>query len=245
MCIMWPLTRLNSQNLNTGSLLFLCSKYRVQVITAVAMLSPKVKTSLHQGWMAVCRKCWSLKFSGKVQNRPWTVGTTTHLQHFLQTSASLHKILSDPENKGQQQRGVNFDTLGSWNNRLSLKILIEESIKKGKLIPKIPLEEVGRASLIGRRKVNEDRMVVKELENNLLYVGIFDGHSSAFAADYVVEYLEHHIRYWLSKTSALDVVLHKSFLGIHNVLARHLTHYFMGESLRLTDITYSAYMMKH
>ena len=206
---------------------------QVQAIIQIAMQSPKVKTSLHQGLVAVCRKCWSLRLSVEVQKRPWLFCSATHQQRFLQTSASLRKVLSDPENKGRQQRGVNFDTLGSWNNRLSLKILMEESIKKGKLIPKIPLEEVGKASLIGRRRVNEDRMVVKELENNLLYVGIFDGHTSAFAADYVLDHLEHHIRYWLFKTPDLDVVLHKSFLGVHNVLARHLAHYFMGEFIRI------------
>lgn len=208
---------------------FVCSNYQVHVITTTVMLSPKVKTSLHQGLVAVCKKCWSLKFLREVHSRPLAVHTISPSQRLLQTSASLHKVLSDPENKGQHQRGVNFDVLGSWNNRLSLKILMEESIKKGKLIPKIPLEKVGRASLIGRRKVNEDRMVMKELEDNLLYIGIFDGHSNAFAADYVVEYLEHHIRYWLSKTPDLNEVLHKSFVDIHNVLARHLTHYFIGE----------------
>ena len=46
--------------------------------------------------------------------------------------------LSDPENKGKRQRGVNFDTLGSWNNRLDFSISLEKSIEKGKLIPEIP-----------------------------------------------------------------------------------------------------------
>lgn len=113
---------------------------------------------------------------------------------------------------------------------MTLPILIEESIKKGKLIPKIPLEEVGTASLIGRRNYNEDRMTIKELSNSILYVGIFDGHSTSFAADYVAENLELHIKYWLSRTADLNTVLHKSFVDIHNVLARHLTHYFIGES---------------
>lgn len=65
--------------------------------------------------------------------------------------------LTDPENKGGQQRGVNFDTLGSWNNRLDMPIMMNESIKRGNLIPEIPFEHVGIDSLLGRRKVNEDR----------------------------------------------------------------------------------------
>ena len=65
--------------------------------------------------------------------------------------------LTDPENIGKRQAGVNFDTLGSWNNRISMQIAMKESLKMGKLIPQIPLEKVGTASLIGRRKYNEDR----------------------------------------------------------------------------------------
>lgn len=155
----------------------------------------------------------------------------------LHTSSTLGSILSDPENKGQQQRGVNFDTLGSWNNRLSLPILVEQSIKKGKLIPKIPLEEVGTASFIGRRKANEDRMVVKELIENLLYIGIFDGHGSAFASEYVQEYMEHHLRFWLTQTKDLRTVLHKSFIDIHNVMTRHLAQYFIGSEIFTTGTT--------
>jgi hypothetical protein len=50
------------------------------------------------------------------------------------------------------QKGVNFETLGSWNNRIDMPIMIEESIKTGKLIPEIPLDQVGKATLLGRRK---------------------------------------------------------------------------------------------
>ena len=71
--------------------------------------------------------------------------------------------LSDPENKGGRQKGVNFDTLGSWNNRIDMSIMIEESIKTGKLIPEIPLDQVGMATLLGRRKINEDRYNIMNL----------------------------------------------------------------------------------
>nr|KAG5709648.1 hypothetical protein BaRGS_027673 [Batillaria attramentaria] len=60
-------------------------------------------------------------------------------------------------------------------------------------------------------------MVIKELKENLLYIGIFDGHGSSFAADYVMEYLEHHMTYWLSQTKNLRTVLHKSFIDVNNI----------------------------
>ena len=58
-----------------------------------------------------------------------------------------------------------FDTFGTWDNRIEkLPILVEESIKKGKLIPEISIDLVGTASLQGRSKHQEDRFVVKELD---------------------------------------------------------------------------------
>ena len=60
----------------------------------------------------------------------------------------------------KETRGVNLDTLGSWNNRLSLPILYDQSVKKGKIIPRVPLDKIHASSVIGRRKVNEDRYVI-------------------------------------------------------------------------------------
>ncbi|KAL5008766.1 hypothetical protein ScPMuIL_014347 [Solemya velum] len=133
--------------------------------------------------------------------------------------------LTDPENKGHYQRGVNFDTLGSWNNRLDMPIQIEQSIKSGLLIPKIPLNEIGYSSLIGRRKVNEDRFITVELTPDILYFGIFDGHNGGLAADYTCQFLHQHIKFWMSQIKDLHRVLWNAFLDCHNVLARHLVFY--------------------
>jgi hypothetical protein len=42
--------------------------------------------------------------------------------------------LSDPENKGGRQKGVNFDTLGSWNNRIDMSIM---KVEKSTVVYKI------------------------------------------------------------------------------------------------------------
>lgn len=141
--------------------------------------------------------------------------------------------MTDPENKGHHSRGVNFDTLGSWNNRLDMPIWYEQSIIKGIPIPRIPLDEIGIASVIGRRKVNEDRFIFKELApQSLLYFGIFDGHGGSYAVDYVCNNLENHMLYWLTQTSDLTKVLHQSFVDINNVLTRHIVHYHAGKSVQ-------------
>ena len=74
---------------------------------------------------------------------------------------------------------------------------------------------------------------MKELSPNLLYAGIFDGHSSSMAADYVWANLETHMEYWLTQTSNLSTVLTNAFIELNNLLARHLTYYFLGQTSHL------------
>jgi len=124
--------------------------------------------------------------------------------------------LSDPANTGKRARGVNFDTLGSWNNRMELAINVEESIRRGRLIPMISLADVGEGSLDGRRQVNEDRTVTVELAPNLLMFGIFDGHGGAEAVDYVVKHLPGQVKRLLDEESDLKTVLHKAYLNVND-----------------------------
>lgn len=68
--------------------------------------------------------------------------------YFTRTTQTLQDRRNEPEN---------FDTLGTWDNRIDLPLLLQASIKHGKPIPKISVENVGSASVIGRRTTNEDR----------------------------------------------------------------------------------------
>ena len=162
--------------------------------------------------------CW-LKSSNSYQ--PFVVTK----RQYVHNAVPLCGVLSDPENKGQRQAGVNFDTIGSWNNRLEMPIQVEKSIEKGRLIPQIPLDKVGSASLVGRRKVNEDRFRIEEIDSDLLFFGIFDGHGGDLAVEFVDNHILDHIRFWLSKSSDLFEVLRNSFIDINNVLTRHIAHY--------------------
>lgn len=177
-------------------------------------------------------------YGGQEQCADWLTGRCSYLP-FVIAKRHMHgterlqanSYLSDPENKGQRQRGVNFDTIGSWNNRMEMPIQLEKSIEKGKLIPRIPLDRIGTASLVGRRKVNEDRFKVEELDSDLLYFGIFDGHGGELAVDYVNNHMLDHLRFWLSKSTDLFEVLRNSFLDVNNVLTRHIYHYDVDRKL--------------
>lgn len=76
---------------------------------------------------------------------------------YLSTSCVLLHNLSGNTFLEHRNEPENFDTLGTWDNRIDLPLLLQASIKHGKPIPKISVENVGTASVIGRRTTNEDR----------------------------------------------------------------------------------------
>ncbi|XP_033728618.1 protein phosphatase 1K, mitochondrial-like [Pecten maximus] len=154
-------------------------------------------------------------------------------------------VLSDPENKGKKQVGINFDTIGSWNNRISMPILIKESIQTGKLIPQIPLEKIGTASLLGRRNRNEDRYAIKKLSSEYLYFGIFDGHNGDLASEYLQSCMSDSLSFWLSREPDESVVLRQSFIDLNNSLARHLTLYWLDDEQFSAGSTATVCVLQH
>lgn len=89
-------------------------------------------------------------------------------------------------------------------------------------------DEVGTASLLGRRKVNEDRFSIEQISDDLLYFAIFDGHGGDTAVNFVQKFMLRHIGYWLTKTSNLSEVLQNSFIEVNNLLTRHIVTYDIG-----------------
>lgn len=145
----------------------------------------------------------------------------------LKTSS---KGLNDALDKFSRRAAGNFDTLGSWNNRLDLQVNIEESIKTGTLIPEIAIDKVAVSSLIGRRKENEDRFRIVKLAPNLFMFAIFDGHGGALAADYTSSHMGEYILGHLErKEKDLVGILHKSFVEVNAAFAKYLYHNYVGE----------------
>lgn len=98
----------------------------------------------------------------------------------------------DPDGSG---RPATWDNFGIWDNRIDEPILLPPSIKYGKPIPKISLENVGCASHIGKRKENEDRFVSAQLTDEVLYFAVYDGHGGPAAADFCHTHMEKCIMY--------------------------------------------------
>lgn len=103
----------------------------------------------------------------------------------------------DPDGSG---RPATWDSFGIWDNRIDEPILLPPSIKYGKPIPKISLENVGSSSHIGKRKENEDRFGFAQLTEEILYFAVYDGHGGPAAADFCHTHMEKCILYvqWLS-----------------------------------------------
>lgn len=73
------------------------------------------------------------------------------------------------------------------DNRIDFGLLLQQSIKSGKPIPKINIEDVGYANVLGRRTYNEDFYRAMELKPNssstsIMYFAIFDGHGGHLCA---------------------------------------------------------------
>lgn len=119
----------------------------------------------------------------------------------------------DPDGSGQP---ATWDNFGIWDNRIDEPILLPPSIKYGKPIPKISLENVGCASLIGKRKENEDRFGFAQLTEEVLYFAVYDGHGGPAAADFCHTHMEKCVMYvyspWLWSSSSFSVELFSLWL---------------------------------
>ena len=145
------------------------------------------------------------------------------------SSSNQGSPLTDPENRGLSQRFTNFDTLGTWNNKLSLSVDYEKSMRHGRLIPEVTAKNVGVASLLGRRNTNEDRYIITELMPNLMMFAIFDGHGGSPAVDYVHQNFAKIISSHISGVDDdLSAVLRKAFETMNATLTRHLCRHAKG-----------------
>ncbi|XP_076849999.1 protein phosphatase Mn(2+)-dependent 1K [Brachyhypopomus gauderio] len=122
-------------------------------------------------------------------------------------------------------RPATWDSFGIWDNRIDTPIMLPPSIRYGTPIPELNLNNVGRASHIGRRRDNEDRFRVAKLTPSMHFFALFDGHGGAQASDFCYSHMEHYIRDGLEDEWDLEVVLSNAFLQVDAALASHLQLY--------------------
>ena len=207
-----------------------CNNSNLYVLqNTVPVVIPMASTVSMRAFIGACLKRENHLLKSILYNKHVETRTPSREVHFGKFRQQLNSPLTDPENKGKRQDGTNFDTLGSWNNRMAMPVNMEQSIKKGKLIPKMDITNIGEASLLGRRKVNEDRFFFKELSPDLSLYGIFDGHGGHIAAEYVQNHLTDHITQCVdSGETELTVILEKAFVEVNKAFTKYLHTNFVG-----------------
>lgn len=140
---------------------------------------------------------------------------------FLQP-ARFYSVTAVTKRRQAAAKTTNFDVLGTWDSRTELPLELESSINYGVPIPQILLSAVGTHSIQGRRPYNEDRFVVKELQHNLLYFAVFDGHGGSECADFCYSHMEDHLRYWIDHNGVQDLehTIDSAFLECNNAFGR-------------------------
>lgn len=155
-------------------------------------------------------------------------------------------MLSDPENKGSRQNHVNFDILGTWDARIDFPMLLKQSIKHGKPIPRISEEKAGIASVIGRRKYQEDRTVIKTIAPDLLYFAVYDGHGGSLCAEFCHQYMEQYILYHIQRHEKdLQVILENAFVEVNNAFGRYVAYNWPGQEEAISGSTATVCLLRN
>ncbi|GAB6033439.1 hypothetical protein CHUAL_013325 [Chamberlinius hualienensis] len=162
---------------------------------------------------------------GKINFTLNFLSSNSYMRHVLRSCVRTKGLSVESRRqystKSPEGDHVNFDTLGTWDNRIELPLLMTQSIKRGKPIPKISVTNIGHATNVGRRTSNEDRYSIKEIFPELLYFAVFDGHGGSACAEFCNRHTEEHIRSWLTKGETdLKVILESVFQELNNSFAR-------------------------
>ena len=65
------------------------------------------------------------------------------------------------ESRKRSRKSAEFDTLGTWDTRLNVKIDEDATMRSGQIVPQIEVSMVGEATHLGRRNYQEDRSRVE------------------------------------------------------------------------------------
>ena len=113
---------------------------------------------------------------------------------------------------GEHVPSTPFDDLGAWH-----------SAEAKSFLHNVSLDNVGHISHTGLRETNEDSYKLVELEPDLYYFAVFDGHGGSAAVDFVSEHLHECVKHFCSHDKNLESVLTKAFLKCN----RDLEEYFL------------------
>lgn len=101
---------------------------------------------------------------------------------------------------GEEVESNPFDDLGAWHDAEAKSFLNNVSV-----------DTVGKSTTIGYRQANEDSFKLVELEPDLHYYAVFDGHGGSVAVDFVSDHLHECITHFYSRDKNIESVLIDAF----------------------------------
>jgi protein phosphatase 1K len=122
-----------------------------------------------------------------------------------------------------------MDAFGSWAGKIDLNL--EESVRRGKLIPRIELDSIGFDSKRGKRKYQEDRYLIADLGHDMVLAAVFDGHGGDACAQYAAENFVEHVKARLGEQgddTHLDSVLAEAFESVDRNFAEFIAQQYAG-----------------
>lgn len=135
-----------------------------------------------------------------------------HLRYFSSESAtnkaSTQRLWSDIG--GDDVSSNPFDDLGAWHDAEAKSFLHNVSV-----------DTVGKSTSIGYRTANEDNFQLVELEPDLYYFAVFDGHGGSVAVDFVSEHLHGCVRHYYSYDKDMEKLLIKAFTKCNEDLEKY------------------------
>lgn len=103
-----------------------------------------------------------------------------------------------------------FDDLGAWHRAEARSFLHN-----------VTVDDVGTSSYIGLRETNEDDFKVIELEPDLYYFAVFDGHGGSASVEFVREHLHECVKHFYSYDKNMENVLINAFLKCNSDLEEY------------------------
>ena len=103
-----------------------------------------------------------------------------------------------------------FDDLGAWHDAEAKSFLHNVSV-----------DSVGKSTYVGLREVNEDRFKLMELEPDLYYFAVFDGHGGSVAVDFVSGHLHDCVKHYYNHDKNMESVLVKAFSKCNRDLEKY------------------------
>lgn len=126
-----------------------------------------------------------------------------------------------------------FDDLGAWHDAEAKSFLHNVSV-----------DTVGKSTYIGYREANEDSFKLIELEPDLYYFAVFDGHGGSIAVDFVSEHLHDCVQHFYSHDKNMQSVLVKAFVKCNRDLEKYCQWLIERGIVRTSSLNYDQSLME-